>query len=94
MNKDEATQVLDNELARYRGESYADLVRRISDISIELERTAASGTKYQIEIQFLWDNRAGGEVRVMGSIDDGTWRALFPLNRSFIKAADESFVGE
>ena len=94
MNNDEATQVLDTELARYRTESYADLIGRISDTSIELERTAASGTRYQIEIQFLWDNRTGGDVRVMGSIDDGSWRALFPLNRSFIKSADGSFVGE
>ena len=32
---------------------------------------------------------------VIGSIDDGGWRTSFsPLTRSFIKPADESFVGE
>jgi hypothetical protein len=31
---------------------------------------------------------------VVGSIDHSGWRALVPVTRSFIKAADESFVGE
>ena len=38
--------------------------------------------------------RPGGNVRVIGSIDDGGWRAFVPLSDSFIKAADGRFVGE
>jgi hypothetical protein len=47
-----------------------------------------------VEIQTFWDSQPGGNVRVMGSIDDGGWRAFLPLSRSFIKSAVDSFVGE
>lgn len=94
MDSDRAVQLLERELASFRDESYAALVRRIPDRSLEYERSAADGTTYQVEVQFFWDDQPGGNVRVMGSIDDGGWRALLPLTRSFIKAADGSFVGE
>lgn len=94
MNNEEAIHLLERELTRFRDESYADLVRRIPAGSLDYERAAASGTKYQLEIQFFWDDRPGGNIRVWGSIDDGGWRAFVPLNRSFIKSADGSFVGE
>ena len=41
----------------------------------------------------MWDDPARGNIRVMGSVDDGRWRAFMPLNRSFIKAPDGTFVG-
>ena len=94
MNREEAIQVLERELASLRGEPYADLVRRIPAGSLDYERSAASGANYQIAIQFFWDDGPGGNIRVMGSIDDGGWRAFIPLSRSFIKSADGSFVGE
>jgi hypothetical protein len=94
MNKQEAIQILETELVSFRKETYADLVRRLVGQPIDYERNAASGVKYQVNIQVFWDDRPGGNVRVMGSIDDGGWRALLPLCRSFIKSADDSFVGE
>jgi hypothetical protein len=94
MNKEEAAQLLEHELANLRGESYADLVRRIPERLLAFERSAVGGTTYQVEIQLLWDDRPGGNVRVMGSIDDGGWLAFLPLSRSFIKSADGLFVGE
>ena len=94
MNNDEALRVLEEELAIFRDEPYDDLVRRISTGSLDCERSAASGAKYQVEVQFFWDDRPGGNIRVIGSIDDGGWRAFLPLSRSFIKAGDGSFVGE
>jgi hypothetical protein len=66
MDKDEAIVLLERELAIFRDEPYVDLVRRIPEGSLEYERSAASGAKYQVEIQFLWDNQPGGNVRVMG----------------------------
>jgi hypothetical protein len=94
MNNDEAIQLLERELATFRDTPYAELVRRIEGGLLDYERSAASGTKYQVEIQFFWDNQPGGNVRVVGLIDDGGWRAFLPLSRSFIKSADDSFVGE
>jgi hypothetical protein len=94
VNNEEALQLLEKELATFRVQSYDDLARRISSGSLDYERSGASAAKYQVEIQFLWDDRPGGNIRVMGSIDDGGWRAFLPLSRSFIKSADGSFVGE
>lgn len=48
----------------------------------------------KFEIQVFWDDRLGGNVRVLGSIDNGGWRAFVPVNRDFIKAPDGSFVGD
>jgi hypothetical protein len=67
MNKEEAAQLLEHELANLRGESYADLVRRIPERLLGFERSTVSGTTYQVGIQFLWDGRPGGNFRVMGS---------------------------
>ena len=94
MDNNEAIQLLERELAIFRDQPYADLIHRIPERSLEYQRSAASGAKYQVEIQFFWDNRPEGNVRVMGSIDDGGWRAFLPLSRSFIKSADDAFVGE
>ena len=94
MKNEEAAAVLEQELATYRDETYADLVLRLPGEPITCERMAPTGTKYQIEVQFFWDDQPGGNVRILGSIDDFGLRAFVPLNRSFIKAPDGSFVGE
>jgi hypothetical protein len=92
MANDEAVAVLERELAALGGEPYADLVLRIADGPQAIERVAPSGTTYQMEIDVRWDARPNGNVRVIGSIDDGQWRVFVPLTRSFIKAPDDSFV--
>lgn len=94
MNNEEAIHVLERELARFRDEPYADLARRIPAGPLDYEQSATSGAKYQVEVQLFWDDQPAGNIRVMGSIDDGGWRAFLPLSRSFIKSADGSFVGE
>lgn len=78
----------------FRRESYRELVTRIDQEPVTTERLGADSTTYQLEISFMWEHRPGGNVIVVGSIDDGRWRAFAPLTRSFMKAADESFVGE
>jgi hypothetical protein len=37
-----------------------------------------------LEIQCFWDDRADGDIRVMGSIDDGGWRAFVPITDGFM----------
>jgi hypothetical protein len=95
MNNQVALQILEEVLAEFRRESYERLTSRIGPSSpVVLERDGAGGP-YQLEILFLWDGQPGGDVRVIGSIDDGgLWTAFAPLTRSFIKAADGSLVGE
>ena len=94
MNDQEALQILEEVLSEFRQESDEQLVNRIGPSSpVVLERAGAGGP-YQLEILFEWDGQPGGDVRVIGSIDDGGWRAFAPLTRSFIKAAGGSEVGE
>lgn len=58
------------------------------------EREGASGAAYQFEIEVFWDDKPGGDVRVMGSIDDGGLRAFLPLCEAFIMSPSGRFVGE
>ena len=93
MNKDEARSLLSQELSRYRELPYAELFALI-DHSETFERAAPSGVTYQIEMQVFVDDISRQTLRVLGSIDDGGWRAFAPLSDSFILAPDGSFIGE
>ena len=93
MDKAEAQSLLSQELSRYRELPYAELFSLI-DHSETVERTAPSGVNYQIEMQVFVDDVSLQTLRVMGSIDDGGWRAFSPLSDDFILAPDGSFVGE
>jgi len=97
MRNEEAIEVLGLELTKFRDEPYASLVARMSSDCqdcIDQEVMAPTGRKYQVQVQVVWDGPPGGNVRVMGAIDDGGWRAFMPLCRDFIKAPDGSFIGE
>jgi hypothetical protein len=94
MNKEQAIRILDQVLQVFRDGPYKELVSRLGAGTVVYERCGPDGVNYQIEIEFSWDGRAGGDVLVTGSIDDGGWRAFVPITQSFIKSADDSFVGE
>ena len=91
MDRAEAEEILATELARVRGMSYAEIRTLIKD-SEHVDVTGKSGTEYQVESQAMWDSKPEGDLRVMVSIDDGGWRAVVPLTRSFIIAPDGSLV--
>jgi hypothetical protein len=94
VTRTEALSLLEEELGKLRRESYNDLVGRIKTGALTETRQGDSGTEYQLEFTFTWDDRPGGNVRVLGSIDDGRWRAFVPITRSFIKSPDNTFVDE
>ncbi len=93
MDTAEAKTLLKSHLQSYRSRPYADLVRLIGRVEVA-RLPGASGVEYQVEINFNWDNRTGGNVRVIGSIDNGGWRAFVPLCEDFIMAPDGTFIGE
>ena len=93
MDKQEAKKLLTKKLAEFRRHSYADLVAKIDDIDC-FEISGPTGVEYQIEVQFMWDGKPDGDVRVMGAIDDGGLRAFIPLCEDFIVSPDGDFVGE
>jgi len=96
MDKTEARSILSEYLARYRARPYAELAAWVKEHRIdEAEIVAPGGTPYHIEVNFLWDNRRNGNVRVIGAIDDGSMRTfIFPLSDSFILSPEGRFIGE
>jgi len=76
MDRQEALGLLNAKLDDYRHMSYADLAAKVGHEEFPTVVSRA-GTEYQMEIQIRWDHRPGGDIRVMGSIDDGTFRGAF-----------------
>lgn len=93
MDKAEALAVLSNEMALYRNRSYEELAGLIGQVDA-YEKKGTSGTAYQIEIQVFWDSKTGGDLRVLGAVDDGGWRAFAPLTDDFILTPGGEFIGE
>lgn len=93
MDEKEARAILAEELRTWRRRPYAGLAAAVGD-SWHAEVIAPSGVRYQLEVIAVWDDRPGGDVRVIGSIDDGGLRAFVPLGDDFIMAPDGQFVGE
>ena len=93
MNKQEAKNIIQNELKKYRLKSYDEL-KEIIDNPITYEMPLPKGAKYQIEIETFWDDKPNGNIRVIGSIDDGGIRAFVPITDDFIKSPSGKFIGE
>ena len=93
MDTKEAGALLQSHLQVYRQLPYAELVALLGQPQVA-ELRGASGVTYQVEVEVHWDHRPGGAIRVLGSIDDGGWRALKPICDDFILASDGTFVGE
>lgn len=94
MDKKEALQILNSELAKVRSRTYAELSELVGKDPIWAEVTTPTGRRYQTKCVVVWDSGKGGDVRVLGSVDDGGWRAFFPVTMDFIKAPSGTFVGE
>ena len=89
MDKSEAQKILGEQLARFS--SYAELVPLVESRRVEnFEVCGASGTKYQVEVQFFWDDQRRRIVRVVGSIDDGGIRVFVPLTDTLLVSPPES----
>ena len=88
MNKLEAKQVLDSRVEALRARSYGELLR-LMDATETMEIVGPSGSHYQVETEVFWDDKRGGDLRVVVSIDDSGWRAFVPMNYGFVKRPDE-----
>jgi hypothetical protein len=93
MDNDEARGILRSYLDEWRRRTYAELAAEVGH-SRQFETTGQSGTRYQVDVQIRWDDKINGDIRVLGGIDDGGWRAMFPLTDDFIIGPDGRFVGE
>ena len=93
MDKQEAKQLLATKAAEYRQFAYADLAARVGEVEC-YSVNGPSGAEYQIEIQFLWDGKPGGNLRLVGSIDDGGLYAFVPLCDDLIVTPEGKYVDE
>ena len=91
MDKVEARTILEAELKKYHGKPYLMLARLITNAD-EYEVSGPSGANYHVEISASWEEQHFGNIRVVGFIDDGTWRANFPLSSYFIKTSSDKIV--
>jgi hypothetical protein len=83
MDHQEARTLLRRVLAEYRKLPYSELAARVGGEDHQ-NLVGRSGAQYQLEVQFRWDHEPGDIVMVIGSIDDGGWRAIVPLSESFL----------
>jgi hypothetical protein len=89
LNRDEATDIVRQELTKYRSRPYIEL-RELVDTSLPtVVVTGPSGTKYQVAVHVHWESRRGGDIRIVGLIDDFGWRTFFPLHEDFITGPND-----
>ena len=93
MNKAVAREILTRNLSTWRVKPYAELAKLI-DKAQTTEVIGPDKKTYQMEIQVFWDSKRGKDIRVLGAIDDGGFRAFFPLSDSFILSPNGKFIGE
>jgi hypothetical protein len=91
MNTAEAKSILSKELKAFAARPYDELVRSISRSEVK-NTLSESGVRYQIKLSVLWDSEPNKDLRIMGSIDDGGWRAFLPLTESLIMKPDGTLI--
>lgn len=91
MNRAEAKSTLAGELRAFAARPYDQLVELISNTEVK-NVLSDSGVNYQIEIDVFWESEPNQNLRIMGSIDDGGWRAFFPLTESLIMKPDGTLI--
>ena len=84
MNIKEATSIVREELTKYRSRPYAELSRLVGERIPTLVVKGPTGAQYQLVVQVHWDGKPGGDIRVVGLIDDGGLRAFVPWSEDFI----------
>ncbi len=84
MDEAAAELILNATMQDYQRRSYGALAELVGQTNVR-EIEAPDGTSYQVELSVLWDERPGGAIRVLGSIDDGGLRSYWPLTRDFIR---------
>ncbi len=93
MNKVEAVEILERELAQYRKLPYSDLVKKIGEQET-FEKITERSKKYQIEVDFLFDDEEKKTIRVLAMLSYSFWTDFSPITSSFIVAPDGKFIGE
>ena len=93
MDSPEARAVLAEQLQPYRGMGYKTLQRLLAEADI-FEIRGPSGASYRLQIEAVWDDRPGGNLRVFGLLENGEGLgAHAPLTEEFIIASTGAIIG-
>lgn len=93
MTKAEAVQIIEQYLETYRQLSYSELVLKIGEQET-FEGTSAGGEKYQVEMDFFFDDERTKNLRVTGVISYDAATDFLPVAGDFIIAPNGKFIGE
>jgi hypothetical protein len=92
MNTREAQYLLDGFAAAIRSKSHREWQGLIGKSAV-VEKQGPSGITYQIEWNAVWDSPAGGDIRVLVSIDDGSLaRFIIPLTTSLLISPESKLM--
>ena len=91
MNKAEAKSILSKELKAFAARPYSELIELINQTEVK-SVLSELGISYQNEINVFWDSEPEKDLCIIGSIDDGGWRAFLPLTDSLIMKPDGTLL--
>jgi len=99
MNNEEAKKLLRVAIQKYRDKTYSELELLVeSDLKLQHshheEIKIKNSAQYQIQITAIWDDKKKKNIRVIGTIDDGGWRAFIPLTEDFIVNKNGEYIDE
>lgn len=83
MKSGEGASILADRLAGYRAKSHGELTGLLL-APVADEVTGSSGKRYQMILQASWTGTPGGELKVVGGVDDRGWQLFNPLTASFL----------
>jgi hypothetical protein len=88
-----ARKLLKEELASLKTRPFSFFAQSVNRTTHK-KIVGQDGAHYQIEIEVFWDNRRGGDIRVIGSVNDGQSRAAAPLKEDFVITPRGTFLGK
>jgi len=88
-----ARQLLKDELANLKTRSYSFFSQSVNRTTHK-KIIGQDGAHYQIEIEVFWDNRRGGDIRVLGSVNDGHSHAAAPVTEDFVITPSGTFLAK
>lgn len=93
MTKVKALQIIEQYLETYRQLGYSELALKIGEPET-FEGVGADGEKYQIEVDFFFDDEKTKNLRVTGMISYNLRTDFLPVTSDFIIAPNGKFIGE
>jgi hypothetical protein len=90
MNNDVAYVLMDAEFRKLLDLPYSELLKLVGSRKFK-EVVGEDDTSYRVRVEAAWDIPKKKDVRVLVSVDDGSWRALRPLTQGFVIRPDGSF---